>query len=419
MEGQPDVFMEQPEGWGSADKPKEEWICRLRKSMYGLPHAHNCSQRQLDATLTEEGQFASTVADDCIYVTPDHNPTAPGYAALGAHVDDMLAVGDAAGHRKIKDTLEKKFKITQKAEPEVITGVQIERNRQKRYLKIHQEAYVQELLSKHDMSDCKQASTPMDRGTARALMLLPTKEHDPAVILLFQALVGALIWLAIKTRPDMLFTVNLLSRFLRCATRRHLDLARGRPLRYLKGTASWGIAYAAGFGAREWVLSGSSDSDLAGDLKTSRSTLGWWGKLGAYGTVLAHCGLDRKISTATGQAETYAMQGLVKDVVWLRTLLAELGFPMKDATQLGTDNDGVFKQSTKTVNHTAAKHYRIAQAYIRQHWRELIIKVLSVNTNDNAADMFTKALNAGPFLHHRHGIMGPQSADELSIQHRA
>ena len=113
------------------------------------------------------------------------------------------------------------------------------------------------------------------------------------------------------------------------------------------------------------------------------------------------------------------MQGLVKDVVWLRTLLAELGFPMKDATQLGTDNDGVFKQSTKTVNHTAAKHYRIAQAYIRQHWRELIIKVLSVNTNDNAADMFTKALNAGPFLHHRHGIMGPQSADELSTQHRA
>ena len=115
----------------------------------------------------------------------------------------------------------------------------------------------------------------------------------------------------------------------------------------------------------EWQLSAASDSDLAGCLNTSRSTSGCYSKLGKSGAVMCSSSLEKKISTSTGQAETYAMQSLVKEVVWERHLLNELRFPQPKPTLALTDNDGVLKQSTKAINHSTAKHYRIAQAYIR------------------------------------------------------
>jgi hypothetical protein len=246
----------------------------------------------------------------------------------------------------------------------------------------------------------------MDPGTARALMLLPTEFVDPLVILLYQTLIGELIWL-LKTRPDFHFTVCLLSRYLKNATQAHLDIALNRPLRFLKQTVNYGIVFYPG--NEKWVLSGASDADLAGDLTTARSTLGHYARLGRYGAITARCGLDRRICTATGQAETYAMQALLKDIIWLLRLLSELRHTMTDATILRTDNDGVVKQSTKAINHTTAKHYRIAQAYIRQFCRDGTVKVAGEDTKLNETDIFTKALDAPLFVRHQGEMMGPQS----------
>ena len=203
----------------------------------------------------------------------------------------------------------------------------------------------------------------------------------------------------------MLFTGNLLSRFLKCATRAHYDLAVSRPLRYLRGTINNGIASQPGTG--EWMLSGAADSDLAGDLATARSTSGYYTCLGKFGAVSCSSVLEKKVSTSTGQAETYALQSLVKEVV-CRHMLQDLKIPCAMPTIIVTDNDGVFKQSTKTINHTAAKHYRMAQACIRHKGEDHSIRVQQIDTKYNASDMMTKALHAPLFNRHRYRIMGPQ-----------
>jgi hypothetical protein len=205
----------------------------------------------------------------------------------------------------------------------------------------------------------------------------------------------------------MAFTVNLFSRFLSRATRQHLDLLLGRPLRYLKGTQAYGIVFQAGTG--EWKLSGASDSDLAGDLTTFRSTSGYYTKLDKYGAIVASSKLERKISTFTGQAETYAMVSLVEEIVWERHLLHELRYAQSKPTPAATDNDGVLKQSTKAINHSGAKYYRIGQAYIRSNGEDNTVKVEGIDTADNPADIFTKALAASAFTRHRDTIMGPQT----------
>jgi hypothetical protein len=248
----------------------------------------------------------------------------------------------------------------------------------------------------------------MDPGTAKVLMLLPTDDSpDPAILKAYQTFVGELIWLY-KTRPDLQFTICLLSRYLQCATRKHLDIALNRPLRFLKRTKHFGLLFRAGEG--DWVLSGKADADLAGDITTARSTLGHCLQLGEVGSITTHCKLDRRICTSTGQSETYAMQSLIKDVVWARGLLAELGVPMTDPTVVKTDNDGVLKQSTKMINHTVAKHYRIAQAYIREKVLDGTVSVEGEDTKTNEADLFTKALGAPLGCRHGTKIMGPQRA---------
>ena len=217
------------------------------------------------------------------------------------------------------------------------------------------------------MTDCNGIDhTPLGGGLQATFMALPVataETADPVIQASYRKMVGLFIWLY-RTRPDFMFVCNLLSRNLHNSTKAHLILATGRPLRYLKGTRTRGLVFAPG--RKEfWKLSGSSDSDLAGDVTTSRSTIGHCLTLGEYGAVSLHSTLERKIATSTQQAETYGAVGLVKDTVWMRRLLHELGFKFSDTITQRVDNRGVFLQSTKQVNHATAKHFRIGQAFIR------------------------------------------------------
>jgi hypothetical protein len=131
-------------------------------------------------------------------------------------------------------------------------------------------------------------------------------------------------------------------------------------------------------------------------------------KYGKIGTVICRSFLERKISNSTGQAETYAMQALAKEIVWARLLATELRQNVSLPIKVFADNKGVVKQSTKAINHSTAKHYRVAQAYIRSLAQEGILEVGTVHTSVNGADFLTKANPRDVFSRHCRTVMGPQ-----------
>jgi hypothetical protein len=124
-------------------------------------------------------------------------------------------------------------------------------------------------------------------------------------------------------------------------------------------------------------------------------------KLGDFGTVSSGCYLERKVATSPGHAETYAMQSVVKDVTWFRHLLSELQHPQLARTTVTTDNDGVRIQSTKPINYSKARHFRVSQAYVRGKEEDGTIDVQRVDTDQNPADLFTKPLHSLLFVRHR------------------
>ena len=400
-----EVYMEQPPEWEDSAYPASEFVCRLLKSMYGLPQAPHRAQLKLKEVLLEAG-FRQTAADDCIYVWG--NPGDDSFAVVGTHVDDILCAGTPSGRALAVKALAKTFECTVKDDPPLITAVQVVRDKNSQWLKLHQAAYVDVILTEFNMTDCNTVSTPMDPGTCKALMELPLASEDSIdkkVATKYRKLVGMLIWLH-KTRPDLLFTINLLARFLKLPTEEHFQLAKSRVLRYLQGTRYLGIVF-SGPGS-VWTLSAQCDADLAGDLRTSRSTNGYFAKVGEFGAISFHSSLERKISTSTQQAETYALSWGLRDVMWIRTLMTEIGLDMNYPVDIDTDNRGVFLQSSKQVNHATAKHFRINQAFIRQAGEDAVCRVNKVNTIDNHSDIFTKALHTDLFVRHRSAIMGPQ-----------
>ena len=406
-----EMYMEIPKGWGKDGLDNDSGhVFRLKKTVYGLPQASNAAQKELKGAFSAKGEFRSTSGDDCVYVPTSwgkstKGDSTEGYSVCGTHVDDIACTGDSIGLKKIADTLEVKFKLTRTMNPTCITGIQIERVRGKSgWIKLHQTEYTINFLKEQKMEGARPVDTPMDPGSARLLMELPQDEFTEESIKLFQNIMGVLIWLQCHCRPDLDFAVNLGSRFLRCASQRHIDIVKGRILRYLNGTRDYGLVFLAD--EEDWILTGCSDADLAGDIKSARSTLSYNTRLGKF--ISSSSFLERKVCTSTGQAETYAYARLCREVIWERGMLREMGLPQLMPTQILTDNQGVLIQSEKSVNHSVAKHYRIAQAFIRQLVSSGVVKGSDVRSGDNCSDIGTKPLLTESFVRHRHTIMGPQ-----------
>ena len=87
------------------------------------------------------------------------------------------------------------------------------------------------------MEDCTAISTPMNQKEKLS------KEDDAEKVdeQHFRSLIGYLMYLT-ATKPDILFAVSILSRFMHCVSRVHLQAAK-RVVRYIKGTIDYGVKY--------------------------------------------------------------------------------------------------------------------------------------------------------------------------------
>ena len=218
---------------------------------------------------------------------------------------------------------------------------------------------------------------------------------DIALLKDYQSLVGALLYCATNTRPDIAYAVGMLCRAMSRPTPPLLKAAQ-RVLYYLARHADVGLHYEAD----PTDIIAYSDSDLG----VQKSTTGWdirWQRA----TISFGSKKQASVATSSCHAEIIAASEAAKEAKFYREFANELGFTQQTATKMHVDNTATIDLAYNPEFHNRTKHIDRRHFFIRELVEDHTIQVQYVNSTDNLADFFTKALTAKQFFKLRDIIM--------------
>ncbi|XP_014500724.1 uncharacterized protein LOC106761666 [Vigna radiata var. radiata] len=166
--------------------------------------------------------------------------------------------------------MKKVFEMTDLGLMTYFLGMEI--TQKKNEIFICQKKYAKEILKNFHLGECKPMNTSMNKKEK----LIKEDGTDKVDEAYFRSLIGCLMYLP-STRPDILFLVSLLSRFMHYASELHLKAAN-RVVRYINGTVNYGVKY---YKVQNFKLFGFSGSDWAGSLDDMKSTSGYCFSMGS------------------------------------------------------------------------------------------------------------------------------------------
>lgn len=137
------------------------------------------------------------------------------------------------------------------------------------------------------------------------------------------------------------------------------------------------------------------DSDYGSDIDTRKSTSGC---LLLYGSapIIWKTQKQKLIATSTTEAEFISATLAVKELLWVRQLLVELGETVR-ATTIYIDNQGAIKIIQNSQLHAKSKHIDIKYMFIRDIVSKEIVISVYVQSENQLADILTKALPRDKF----------------------
>lgn len=354
-----EIYMKYPPGY---QPTSIGGVWRLLKSLYGLKQASRIWYKLLRSTLEKLG-FLRSKFDHAVFIFKRKWAHHNVHCILGMHVDDGLC---GCNHTPfttfIKGEIEKSFGIKDLGPMKNFLGNQFERDRKRRELWIHQEAFIELLLAEYGMEDCNPVQTPLDCDHPLGV---ETDVH-PVVENLkqtFQRIVGSLLFLQLCSRPDILYAVLLLLQHCSAPEPRHLAAAK-RVLRYLKGTKGYRLHY--GGVRKDEVIEGMSDADWGGR-REDRASISGFVFFFAGGPLSWSAKKQNCISLSTTEAEYVALTRAVQEGIWLRQSMEQLHMPYPSTIVIATDNESAEKLASNNSDHSKAKHIDIRYHFIRSH----------------------------------------------------
>jgi hypothetical protein len=201
--------------------------------------------------------------------------------------------------------------------------------------------------------------------------------------------VGALMYLAIVTRPDIAYAVGVLCRFMARPGPEHWKAVK-HLFRYLRGTCDFRLTYKPKPSA-PYLFYTYSDADHGANLDNGRSTSAYVVKIGS-GAVSWSSRLQSIVALSTTEAEFVAAASAGQEVVWMRALLGELGFPISGPSLLLLDNQSAIQVGKNPEHHGRMKHLDLRFYWLRDVVMAGQIALRYVPTADMAADLLTKGL---------------------------
>ena len=381
------VYVSSPPGFSNPDGR----VYKLLRSLYGLKQAPKQWFRRLSGALAEIG-FRQSVADPGLFLRTEPDGTT---TYLLVHVDDMLvATATQAAVQRLVSQLNAQFKVKDLGAASVFLGMEIHREPHK--ITLTQTQYINQLIERFGLQTAAPKDTPMSVSTRLVLdMEQPITAHP------YRELVGALLYLATNTRPDIAHALGVLSRHMHHPT----DVAYGQAkhvLKYLAGDVRRGLVFQGTATDLEGGVTGYCDADYAGDVTTRKSTTAYVFRI-ANTAVAWKSKLQPVVAHSTTESEYISAASAAKEALWLRKLMPDLGVPVQ-SVPIQCDNLAALHIIEHGDVSDRTKHIDVAHHFIRDRVARGELQYVYVATNENVADILTKPLPRDKFVRHREGL---------------
>lgn len=199
----------------------------------------------------------------------------------------------------------------------------IEVNKEDKGIILSQGKYARDILARVGMTNCKPSPTPLSASEKLSKYegeLLSSEDSTR-----YRSIVGALQYLTL-TRPDIAYSVNKVCQFLHSPTTLHWSAVK-RILRYLQYTIDIGLKIHS---SSSRLVSAFSDADWAGRIDDRRLTGGF---VVYFGDNLISWSARKQATVARSSTEVEykSMANATAEIIWIQSLLAELGVPINQA----------------------------------------------------------------------------------------
>jgi len=320
------------------------------------------------------------------------------------HVDDMYIISST------NSEIDKLYQILSESIGEITRkdgntlsylGMHIERKND--YITITQPGYVKKILNRAGIQDHELSDTPM---SVSKVVTDDNEDMNEAVDKhQYLELIGMLNYLAVLTRPDILYPVSRAAQ--RCSNPTKSDLLQVKKIfKYINNTQDIGLKFTKdnNFQLRAWV-----DASHVQYREDSKGHYGYCFSLGDNDSVFYAKSSKMKIVTPAGSAETeyVAMYEAATEIVFLRGLLEELGFEQNDPTILYEDNKSAIAQVLGKGNFHKQKHIMVKYHYTRELIENKVLTPVYCPSEDNVADILTKPTSKGVLEHLRNLMFNP------------
>ena len=242
-------------------------VYKLKKSIYGLKQASHEWYHKFHQVITFNG-FEVNLVEDCVY----HKFSGSKFIFLILYVDDiLLASSDIGLLYETKKFLSRNFEMKDLGNVSFVLGIHILRDRSQGILRLSQKSYIEKVLNRFGMKDCSLGDTPVAKGDKFSLTqcLKNNIEIEEMQKIPYPSAVGSLMYAQVCTRPDIVFIVGMLGRYMSNPRVDHWKAAK-RVMQYLKRTKDFMLTYRRSDGLEIFRY---SDSDFAGCQDSKRSIM--------------------------------------------------------------------------------------------------------------------------------------------------
>jgi histone deacetylase 1/2 len=381
-----EVYMRQPPGY----EGRPGLVCKLDKALYGLKQAPRAWYYRLSSKLQSLG-FSASKADTSLFF---YNKGGVSIFML-IYVDDIVVASSSEkAVAALLHDLGLDFALKDLGGLHYFLGIEVK--------KVHdgiilsQEKYANDLLGRVNMKMCKSVDTPLSVSDKLSVMDGEVLSSEDSTR--YRSIVGALQYITL-TRPDIAFSVNKVCQFLHAPTTVHWTAVK-RILRYLQGTVALGLRLSR---SSSTSVSAFSDADWAGCPDDRRSTGGF---AVFFGSNLISWSARKQatVSRSSTEAEYKALANATAEVIWVQSLLTELGVSQNRVACLWCDNIGATYLSANPVFHARTKHIEVDYHFVRERVARRLLDIRFVPSGDQVADGFTKSLSVRQLVSFRRNL---------------